>query len=75
LAGAYKGNASPSEDDRKERGKTVGIELSPKQFEAWIQTAANLLYGKTSTDAWNYQQTLGKKPKAIFKANAVNFLQ
>lgn len=75
LAGAYKGNASPSESDRQERSQTIGVELSPAQFEAWIDTAAQLLYGKTSTDAFNYQQTIGKKPKSIFNNNAVNFLQ
>ena len=50
LAGAYKGNASPSESDREERWNTIGIELSPAQFDAWIKTAGNLLFGKTSTD-------------------------
>jgi len=34
-----------------------------------------LLFGKIGTDAFNYEQTVGKKPKAIFTPTSQNWLR
>lgn len=74
LAWAYKGTASPSESDREERGNLVWLELSPKQLDAYVDTASHLLFWKINTEALAYSDVMGTKPKSIFTQDWYNFL-
>ena len=74
LAWAYKGTASPSEADKEEWNDLVGTELSPKQLQAYVDTAAWLLFGKINTEALGYYNVMWEEPQSIFTKWWYDFL-
>ncbi len=75
LAWAYKWNASPSESDREEWSRIVWKKLSPKQIEAYVNTAAHLLFWKINTEAEAYYRTMWEKPASIFTQDWFDYLK
>ena len=75
LAWAYKGTASPSESDRKERADLVGYKLSPAQIQAYIESSVRLLFGKINTEAEAYFRVMWEEPASIFTKDWFDFLK
>lgn len=76
LAKVYKGSASPTDSEIKEERSAMGLDSSPEQMNAVLQSSLKLLSGKLSAIRDDYQTTMGKAPPDnIIKGDARNAIR
>lgn len=62
LAKIYKGTASPTTVEIEDERRNMGLDSSPAQMDAVMQTSLELLSGKLTALRDDYQGTMGKAP-------------
>jgi len=66
MAGAFKGTASPSEQDIKDMSKILAGKLTPEQTQWAINLALWGIFKRINSEALSYENIMGKKPQSIF---------
>lgn len=68
MAGAFKGTASPTEQDVKDMSKILAGKLTPEQTQWAINLALWGIFKRINSEALSYENVMSKKPQSIFDA-------
>jgi surface antigen len=75
MAGAFKGTASPTEQDVKDMSKILAGKLTPEQTQKAIDLAAGGIFKRINSEALSYQNVMWKKPASIFDWDTYNWMR
>jgi len=66
MAGAFKGTASPTDNDIKDMNRLLSGKLTPEQTQQAIEVAAWSMFKRINSEALSYNNIMGKLPDSIF---------
>lgn len=74
MAGAFKGTASPTEQDVKDMSKILSGKLTPKQTQAALDLAADGMFKRINSEALSFINIMDKQPDSIFDQETYNWM-
>jgi hypothetical protein len=66
LAGAFKGTASPTDQDIKQMQELLAWKLTPAQTQKALDWALTWLFARVNNEAQAFNNTMGRKPDSVF---------
>jgi hypothetical protein len=75
MAGAFKGTASPTEQDVADMSKILSDKLTPAQTQSALNLAADGMFKRINSEALSYINIMDKQPDSIFDPETYQRMQ